>query len=90
MRRTCSVGNLVGVPPLDRAEPHRPHPTALIGHVGRMQSAIKALAGTHAGLPLHLSRSRREHQLVRGLLKRHASEAESRSDAATRKEGLVT
>jgi hypothetical protein len=74
---------------LHPGEPHRPHPTALIGHVGRMQSAIKALAGTHAGLPLHLSRSRHEHQIVRGLLRRHATEAESKSDAEMRKE-LVT
>jgi hypothetical protein len=77
------------MPVLHRGEPHRPHPTALIGHVGRMQSAIKALAGTHAGLPLHLSRSRRENEVVRGLLKRHATEANSGSEVAARK-GLVT
>jgi hypothetical protein len=77
------------MPLLDRRESHRSHSTALIGRVGRMQSAIKALAGTHAGLPLHLSRSRPENQIVRGLLKRHATNAQSGSDVARRK-GLVT
>jgi hypothetical protein len=73
------------MPLLQRGEPHRSHPTALIGHVGRMQSAIKALAGTHAGVPLHLSRPRPEHQAVRGLLKRHAAEANKGSEVAVRK-----
>jgi hypothetical protein len=85
------------MPLLHRGEPHRTQPTALIGHVGRMQTAIKSLRGTHAGLPLGLSRSRPENQMVRGLLKRHAAEAEaevevevdSGSDGAVRKE-LVT
>jgi hypothetical protein len=76
------------MPLLHRGESHRPHPTALIGHVGRMQSAIKALAGTHAGLPLHVSRTRPENEIVRGLLRRHATEAESGSDGEMRK-GLV-
>ena len=74
------------MPPLDRAKPHRPHPTALIGHVGRMQSAIKALAGTHAGVPLHLSRSRPENPIVRGLLRRHAGVAETGSDVTMRRD----
>jgi hypothetical protein len=77
------------MPLLHRGEPHRPHPNALVGHVGRMQTALKALAGTHAGLPLHQSRSRPEHHVVRGLLKRHATEANRRSEVAARK-GVVT
>lgn len=56
-----------------------------------MQTAIKSLTGTHAGLPLRLSRSRPENEMVRGLLKRHAAEAEadSGSDVAMSKE-LIT
>jgi hypothetical protein len=77
------------MPLLHRGEPHRPHQTTLVGHVGRMQSALKALAGTHAGLPLHQSRSRPEHKVVRGLLKRHATDADRASEVAARK-GVVT
>jgi len=74
------------MPLLHRGEPKRPHPTALVGHVGRMQTAIKALAGTHVGLPLHASRSRPENPIVRGLLRRYATESDSRSDVAKRRD----
>ena len=74
------------MPPLHRREPNRPHPTALVGRVGRMQSAIKALAGTHAGLPLHLSKARPENPIVRALLRRHSNVAETRSDVAMRRD----